>query len=203
MKATQIDKSITRAMWLAVLSVGSPVYPLGYLDYQEYTHSLHPYGRGKKKVEPKEITDFSICDFHQYPENKSYWSYYGGYPQASEIMAQKFIEDIPIGIDWEATQEPKDDVEHEFNSSFDPSTEIPVMQGVLVMNNGNKYPWIANFETDMQNLRSLLSFIKEWESKTDEEILELVKERINRSLENKRLYGFSAYMHYLGQGRDI
>ena len=150
-----INASIKRTIWLAALLSGCPVKVSDKVDLSEKNTRI----------------DFGY--------NDTWWNYYSGCTLADLSLVDEII-DGDLQIDWEATSDLLEDSESEFIGTLNPSNEIPILKGILRTKSGAQYPWVSNFKTDFQNLRNLLAILKEYEVKTDEEVIEKLKKRFTK-----------------------
>lgn len=123
-----------------------------------------------------------------YFSDRDWWNYYGGGPNADIDLVNKIISE-KIEIDWENTKELIDDEQSAFQGTNSPSTVIPLLKGVLVTKSGDKYPWATDFGVKTQNLIDLLSIIKTYEAKSDQDVLATVKEKFKKLLKESTQYG--------------
>ena len=176
-----ISQTIKRTCWFAALMHGGPVYLMDWSDYRDWVHSRNPYGKTKEKS----IFDYEMTTFRE-ADRDSYWSYYGSGPEFSVDLAKKLLADIDAGIDWDAMKEIEDDEESVFNGTFATDhPSVPIVKGVLILKNGSKYPWVANLNINLSGLAKVLAFMKEWENKTDEEITEALKMKLEDTLTSR------------------
>jgi len=170
---TEIEHTIKRSCWIAALMYGGPVYPLSRIDYRDYDRS---YGKNKIDIFTLQLRDFNDAD------RDSYWSYYGGRPKFYPELVRKLMNDLDSGINWSLTENIKDDEESEFNGSYSPERYVPVVKGKLIMNNGNSYHWIANLNVNLTGIYEVLKFMKQWENLSDEEVIERLKIKLEKSI---------------------
>lgn len=167
-----IIQEIKRSVWLAALMTGGPVL------------------LSKSRYELVECYDFNEAD------EGSWWGRFSDYPEISPELGKKLRDEIKkekAKIDWDATEEMKDETVSIFNGTFADNTSLPVMVGILVLTNGSKYPWVCNFDCDFNHLKDVLELIKTWESKTDNQVLNDLCDKIDSALiKHKNLgYGFA------------
>lgn len=188
-----IESTIKRSCWLAALHYGGPVYLLTQQDRRTIEND---YAR------TIDIASLPIQSFKT-ASRDSYWSYYGGRPEFSIVLAQKLFEALNNGatIDWDKTQPVKDDTETAFNGTYGDDTNVPIVTGTLVLNDGQQFPWIANLNTNLTGMKDVLEFIYKWENKSDEEIIENLKNKLDIARKNKNnmnyvLSEFDKYCKY-------
>ncbi len=169
-----IYDQVKRAVWCCALMKGGPVYLYGYMDKYELRK------KGSKITDTKLLLDFQLAD------SDSYWEYYGGSPKFNRELAEQLIVSLKAsGINWEAMPELEDDIKDEFNGSYGENRSIPVMKGFLHTNDGKVYPWMANLELPMTNLMTILRYVKEWETKTDDELVADLLDRLRKAVRYK------------------
>ena len=180
-----VDKTVTRATWLAAFLCGGPVLLLSDDDQYEYEKSF-------RRHEPSLAVDplqFKILE--EFPEwgHDEWWDGYGGYGKFSRELCTRLHEDISQGvtIDWEKTKELTEDSQSKFVGTYQDSKNIPIMRGVLYLSNGNYYPWVSNLNINLSGLKAVLNFISKWEKKTDVEVLEKLKEKLEEALTGRHL----------------
>lgn len=192
---------IKRAIWTAALLRGGPVYLMDLeTRWEKESDASHSYRKTQEVMEAlwkKSRNDYNykMCMTFGQADDNSYWDVYGGHPDFSSSMCEKFITDIQAGIDWEKTSELQDHIEERFNGTFSPNTPIPVVRGFLHLKSEVIYPWMANFNVNLSGLNGLLSVIQKLEGKTDEEIIQQVCARFEEAVTgdfNKVMY-YHAY----------
>lgn len=166
MSTKEIIKSAKRAVWLAALNRGGPVHPLTYSDITKSR-----YGTPKEKSSIKMCLDFDKAHC------ESWWNDCSGDAEYSRNDIKRFINSIDSGINWSITEEMKDNMGYKFNGTDQEGNDIPVVIGVLYTNDGEAFPWVANFDTNLTGLKDLLAFIAEWENQSDELVLKHIKEK--------------------------
>jgi hypothetical protein len=75
------------------------------------------------------------------------WNYYGGRFECEKQLTLECLGDIlATGINWKLTNEPSDNRQSEFNSTFDEPTDMKTLEGTMYTNSGGKYRWGCLFE---------------------------------------------------------
>ena len=169
------DQSIKRAVWIAALAKGGPVWPMSWKDFQLY----------KSIAQPANIMILPRSSFRD-AYSDSYWEVYGGYPLFHRSMVEDLLNNLNSGIDWYATSTIEDSTETEFQGTFSNDREIPVLRGELFLNNGKIYPGMANLEISLSGLSEVLMLIKKYDNLSDEEILMKLENKLKVALEDSK-----------------
>lgn len=159
---------------MAALHKGGPVYLMDEDTWDEYEKQLHAHwhnGTAKPKITSFPVS-IDLTNFDEYGSKDSWWPSYHCSPSYSRELATQFYNDLEAGveIDWEATTELLDHSVSVFNGTFAENSDVPLMVGILVMKNGNKYPWVTDLKIKMDRLKDILEFIDKWKDKDEAEL---------------------------------
>ncbi len=75
------------------------------------------------------------------------WEFYGGrYDEMPRKTAECLKGIGEVGIDWNKTEGPRDNMESEFQDTFSDPVYVKTMTGILVLRDGRKFKWGCNWE---------------------------------------------------------
>lgn len=81
------------------------------------------------------------------------WSYYSGYYSGLDYSGDCREKIKSVGIDWDRTSTVKDDYRGKFAGTFADDDGVAVIEGTLVLKDGSRYEWGAEFDNPRSAFR--------------------------------------------------